>query len=154
MSPARPNPYRMSERTIKVLTGVLITILVVAPIAGFIYGATLGSDYQPWQNAIALGLIAGGIGIPILAGAVLGGEAIMRGGGLVGFLFAAGLIGGPTGQVFGIVWLAVAGYVALALGVIGFFVIGFRKKVPIWIGPRGAKLQSWNDPSDPNTTNT
>jgi len=144
----------MSERTIRTVTGILIAVLIVLPVAGFIYGATLGSDYEPWQNAIALGLIAGGIGVPIIAGAVLGGEAIIRGGGLVGLLFALGLLAGPTGQVFGITWLMLSGYAALALGVVGFFVIGFRKKVPMWIGLPWAKVRSWNDPTDPNTTNT
>lgn len=142
----RANTYRYSDRFIRAWTIVLCIAIVVLPISGIIYGATLGSDYQEWQGWLAGGLMLGGVAVPLLIGAVLGGEAIRRGGGVVGALFAAGLVGGPTGSGFGILWLAVAGYVALALGVIGFFVIGFAAKVPIWIGSREAPIASWNDP--------
>ncbi len=142
------NPYRFSKGFIRRMTVVLATAIVVLPAAGIVYGLTLGSDYEAWQGAIATGLMAGGFAVPLIAAAVLGGEAIRRGGGLVGFLFAAGLIAGPTGSVVGIRWLEIAGYVALGLGVVGFFVIGFASKVPMWIGSRDAKVVSWNDPDD------
>lgn len=151
---AKGNPYQFSSTFIRRMTVVLCIAIVVLPIAGFIYGATLGSDYEEWQSAIALTLIVGGFGLPLLAAAVLGGEAIRRGGGFVGLLFTLGLIGGPTGSTFGIGWLAVAGYIALGLSVILFFVIGFASKVPMWIGSRDSKTMSWNDPENPNTTNT
>lgn len=148
------NPYRFSRGFIRRMTVILVMAIVVLPSAGIIYGLTLDSDYEPWQGNIATGLLAGGFAVPLIAAAVLGGEAIRRWGGLVGFLFAAGLIAGPTGQVFGIRWLAIAGYVALGLGVVGFFVIGFASKVPMWIGTPGVKVASWNDPADPDTRNT
>jgi hypothetical protein len=145
------NPYRFSPQFIRRMTVILCIAIVVIPGAGIAYGLTLGSDYEPWQGAIATGLLIGGFGVPLLAAAVLGGEAIRRGGGFVGFLFAAGLIGGPTGSTLGIPWLAIAGYVALGVSVVLFFVIGFASKVPMWIGTPRAKMVSWNDPDDPNT---
>ena len=148
------NPYRFSKTFIRRMTVILGIAIVVLPAAGFIYGATLGPGYEQWQSNIALGLTAGGFGLPLVAASVLGGEAIRRGGGFVGFLFAAGLIAGPSGTVFGISWLAVVGYLALGLGVVLFFVIGFLSKVPMWIGTPGAKAMSWNDPDDPDTINT
>ena len=152
--PSRGNPYRFSPGFIRRMTIVLCVAIVVVPSAGFVYGATLGSDYAEWQSNLALGLIAVGFAGPLIAAAVLGGEAIRRGGGFVGFLFAAGLIGGPTGSVFHIGWLAIAGYIALGLGCVLFFVIGFAAKVPMWIGTPGTRIVSWNDPDDPNTTRT
>lgn len=128
---------------------MLSVAIVVLPAAGIIYGVSLGSDYQTWQGWLAGGLLLGGIAVPLLIAAVLGGEAIRRGGGIVGALFAAGLVGGPTGSGFDIPWLTIAGYSALALGVIGFFVIGFAAKVPIWIGSRQDPIASWNDPEHP-----
>lgn len=142
--PASPHRFRYSDRFIRVWTIVLCTLIVVLPLSGMIYGATLGSDYEAWQGWLAGGLIIGGVAIPLLIGAVLGGEAIRRGGGIVGVLFTLGLIGGPTGSVLGIIWLTVAGFSALALGVIGFFVIGFAAKVPMWIGSRENPIASWN----------
>ena len=136
------------------MTVILCIAIVVLPGIGIAYGITLDGGYQPWQGAIATGLTIGGFAIPLIAAAVLGGEAIRRGGGFVGFLFAAGLIAGPTGLVLGIPWIAIAGFVALAAGCILFFVIGFAAKVPMWIGTPGSKVVSWNDPDDPNTTRT
>ena len=150
----RPNPFRFSPTFIRRITVILCITIVALPAAGFIYGATLGTDYAEWQSNLALALIIGGFVVPLVGASVLGGEAIRRGGGFVGLLFAAGLIAGPTGSVVGIQWLAVVGYVALGLGVILFFVIGFLSKVPMWIGTPGAKVMSWNDPDDPNTTIT
>ncbi len=150
----RPNPYRFSPMFIRAMTIILSIAIVVLPAVGIIYGATLGSDYAEWQSVLAFALIIGGFAVPLIAASVLGGEAIRRGGGFVGFLFAAGLIGGPTGSVLGIPWLAVVGYIALGLGVVLFFVIGFASKVPIWIGSRDSKTMSWNDPDNPDTTNT
>lgn len=48
----------------------------------------------------------------------------------------------------------IAGYIALGIACVLFFVIGFASKVPMWIGTPGTKVVSWNDPDDPNTTNT
>lgn len=152
--PARVNPYRFSPAFIRRMTVALCIAIVVVPSAGIVYGLTLGSDYEPWQGAIATGLLIGGFVVPLVTAAVLGGEAIRRGGGFVGFLFAAGLIAGPPGSVLDIPWLAVVGYVALGLGVALFFVIGFMSKVPMWIGTPGSKIASWNDPDDPDTTRT
>ena len=148
------NPYRFSPRFIRWVTAALCITIVVVPSVGIVYGVSLGSDYEPWQGNIATGLTIGGFVAPLLAASVLGGEAIRRGGGFVGFLFAAGLIAGPTGSVIGIPWLAISGYIVLGVGCILFFVSGFAAKVPMWIGTPGAKIMSWNDPDDPNTTTT
>ena len=155
--PPKPRPtgkFRFSDRFISRMTVILCIAIVVLPGIGIAYGITLDGGYEPWQGAIATGLTIGGFAVPLIAAAVLGGEAIRRGGGFVGFLFAAGLIAGPTGLVLGIPWIAIAGFVALAAGCILFFVIGFAAKVPMWIGTPGSKVVSWNDPDDPNTTRT
>ena len=90
----------------------------------------------------------GSVVLSLLTAAFLGGQAIARGGGFVGVLFTIGLIGGPTGQVFEIRPLMIAGYSALVLGIILFWFVGYRAKVPMWIGLPWAKLKSWNDPGD------
>jgi hypothetical protein len=109
---------------------ILCIALVVLPAAGFIYAATLGPDYDPGQGYLALGLCVAGFVVPLVLGAALAGEAIRRGGGLVGFLFAAGLIGAPTASLLGIQWLAAACLLALVASVVLFFVIRSRSTVP------------------------
>ncbi|MGV8896203.1 MAG: hypothetical protein ACOH10_09280 [Rhodoglobus sp.] len=144
--PAPAYRYRLSARTIRNWTTVLTAAVFVLPAAGLIYGSTLDSAAEPWQELLAQGLLYGGIAVPILIAAVLGGEAIHRGGGFVGALFTAGLIGGSLGVGYGIQWLALSGFVAVVLGVIGFFAIGFKAKVPMWIGSRKNPRFHWNMP--------
>jgi hypothetical protein len=75
-----------------------------------------------------------GIVGPLLAAAVLGGESIRRGGGFIGVLVTAGLVAGASGDGFGIPWLMWSGGIALGLGIVGFWVIGWIAKVPMYIG--------------------
>ncbi len=144
--PAPAHPYRLSARTIRNWTVVLTAAVFVLPVTGLIYGSTLDSSAEPWQELLAQGLLYGGIVGPLLIAAVLGGEAIWPGGGFIGALFVAGLIGGPLGFGYGIPWLGVAGLVAAVLGVIGFFAIGFAAKVPMWIGSKKNPRYHWNMP--------
>jgi len=92
------NPYRFSPIFIRRMTAILCIAIVVIPSAGIIYGLTLGSDYEPWQGAIATGLLIGGFVVPLLAASVLGGEAIRRGAGSSGSCSPRGSSPGPRGR--------------------------------------------------------
>jgi hypothetical protein len=142
------NPYRFSRRFIAVATGVLIALMFVLPVVGIALGYALGDE----EGDLTIVLAIAGFGLPLVAAAVLGGESIRRGAGVVGLLLAAGLIAGPIGVVAGIRWLIVIGVVLVVAGGVLFWVIGFKAKVPMWIGLPGAKVRSWNDPSDPGGT--
>ncbi|MDJ0336016.1 hypothetical protein QMG83_12345 [Salinibacterium sp. G-O1] len=144
--PAPAYRYRFSARTIRNWTKVLTAAVFIVPVAGLIYGSTLDSSPEPWQELLVQGLLYGGIVVPLLIAAVLGGEAIWPGGGFIGALFVAGLIGGSLGVGNGIQWLAITGFVAAVLGVGGFFAIGFAAKVPMWIGSRKTSRFRWNLP--------
>jgi hypothetical protein len=87
-------------------------------------------------------LILGGIVLPLLIAAVLGGEAIRAGGGVVGFFFIAGLFTIIAGEnelgqeMIGPVWAPWAlwgGGALMVLGGAGFWIIGWIAKVPMWI---------------------
>lgn len=82
--PPRGNPYRFSRGFIRRMTVALCITIVALPAAGFIYGATLGSDYEQWQSNLALALIIGGFVLPLLVAAVLGGRRSGAGAGSSG----------------------------------------------------------------------
>ena len=73
---------------------------------------------------------------------MLGGEAIRAGGGVIGFLLGIGVVSSAIaatdlGRDFlGPVWAPVAlfgGIGCVVLGVIGFWVIGWIARVPMWL---------------------
>jgi hypothetical protein len=117
---------------------VLCTIVIVAPLTGLILLATTDSpDPQPW----GLVLLIAGLGGPLLAGAVLGGNAIRRGEGWIGLGFFLGFVGVSVDPALGPLWfgpvagiaIVVAGVLLLLLSGIGFWIIGWKVKVPMWL---------------------
>jgi hypothetical protein len=130
------NGFRYSDRFIRIWTIVLIAVLVVFPVVGVIL---LASSDSPDPQPVGLTLVITGIAGPILVGAILGGNAILKGGGWIGVVFTLGFAGVVAGPVmasllspFGVP-ITVAGGILLALGGVGFWVIGFKAKVPMWI---------------------
>jgi hypothetical protein len=130
------NAYRYTDRFIRTWTIVLVGVLIVFPVVGIIL---LASSDSPDPQPVGLALLIVGVAGPILTGAVLGGNAIARGGGWVGLAFTLGFAGLVAGMVGSgsdpALWtpIAIAGGVVLALSCVGFFVIGYRSGVPMWL---------------------
>ena len=143
MTAPNPRGFRFSERFINRWTRILIIAMIGLPLIGIALGISSDGDWAPdWLGTFALVFTIVGFVGPILAAAIMGGESITRGGGVVGALFTYGLIGGPTGQSLGIGWLAWTGYIALAVSVIGFWVIGWRAGVDMYVGLPGARIKT------------
>ncbi|MCB5282520.1 hypothetical protein QK292_15090 [Arthrobacter sp. AL08] len=143
---SRPNgKFRFSDRFLKVVTTALITVMLVSIAAGFILGPL--SDNVDGRAGdvlgnVAVALIIGGLVLPLLLAAVLGGEAIRAGAGFVGFFLIAGMLAAAVGtteagqELLGPVWgpWAVWGGGALmVLAVGGFWIVGWIARVPMWI---------------------
>ncbi|MET4096597.1 hypothetical protein ABIB51_003551 [Arthrobacter sp. UYCu712] len=105
--------YRFSDRFIKTTTPVLITVMLVSIAAGFIIGPL--SDNVAGESGDVLGLVAaaliiGGLALPLLLAAVLGGEAIRAGAGIIGFFPIVGMFAAAAGnselgqEMLGPVW--------------------------------------------------
>ncbi|TFV95384.1 hypothetical protein [Orlajensenia leifsoniae] len=141
----RTGSYRFTPRfisvTTRVLMGVLLGMVALGFILGFISDGVAGEAGET-LGTIALGLILGGFLLPLLVAAVLGGEAIMAGGGIIGFLLIVGLVMTAAGSTeigrdfVGDEWmpgLFSGGIILSVLAVAGFWVIGWIMKVPMWI---------------------
>lgn len=116
---------RLSRRFIRRSIVLLCIAIVVLPLTGFFWAATV-PGYDPGQAYLALGLGVVGFVVPLILGVALAAEAARRGAGLIGLLFATGLVGAPTASLLGIPWLAVLCVIALVLSVVLFFVIRSR----------------------------
>jgi hypothetical protein len=139
------NPYRFSRRFIRVITTVLVGVLLLGLVLGVVLGIVsdgLEGDAGETMSTVALGIVIAAFGIPLLVGAVLGGEAIARGAGVVGFLLVVGIASTAAASVadiaegLGPAWqpaLFWGGIALMALAVIGFWIIGFVAKVPMWL---------------------
>ncbi|MRK00543.1 hypothetical protein GEV27_03310 [Aeromicrobium sp. S22] len=139
MTARHPNGFRFSDEFINRWTRLLVIALFVITGAGIALGVASDADGAPgWLGAAAAVVLVLGIAGPIIASAVLGGEAIRRGGGVIGALFAVGLLAGASGAALEIPWLMWGGGIVLALGIVGFWVIGWIAKVPMYIGLPGA----------------
>ena len=128
--PTPGNPYRYSARFIRVWTRILCTILIVFPIAGIFL---LTSSNSPDPQPVGMFLLVAGLVVPLLVGAVLGGNAIRRGGGWVGLLFFLGFAGAAAGLILANVGIMVAGFVVLVISGVGFWIIGAKSGVPMWL---------------------
>ena len=143
MTAPDPRGFRYSEAFINRWTRLLIVAMIGLPLIGIALGVSSDGDWAPnWLSTFALVFTVVGFVGPILVAAVLGGESITRGGGVVGALFTYGLIGGPTGQVLEIGWLMWTGYAALVAATIGFWVIGWRAGVDMYVGRPGARIKT------------
>lgn len=137
--------FRFSDRFIKTATTVLITVMLVSIAAGFIIGPL--SDNVAGEAGDALGLTAGaliigGLVVPLLLGAVLGGEAIRAGAGFIGFFLIVGMFAVVAGstelgqEMLGPVWTPRAFWGGSALMVVAgasFWIVGWFARVPMWL---------------------
>ena len=92
-------------------------------------------------------IMASGVVVPLLIAAALGGESPHRGESVVGILLAAGLLGTGVSAVVDIPWVTPWSIVAMIVSVVGFFVLGFIRRVPMWIGigPSGPHTDEISD---------
>lgn len=140
--------FRFSDRFIKTATTVLISFMLVSIAAGFIMGPL--SDNVDGEAGDALGiaagaLIIGGLVIPLLLAAVLGGEAIRAGGGFIGVFLIVGMLAAVAGgtelgqEMLGRTWTPWAlwgGIALMALATASFWIVGWIARVPMWLqGP-------------------
>lgn len=132
--------FRFSDSFTRSATRRLIGIMV----GGLVVGLALGiaSDEVPYDMRETLVTAAtivsiAAIAVPLLAGALFGGFALHPHGWIPGLLFPLGLIlvGAPAFGWPGVPeWAPIAGALSIVLGVLLFFVLGFIRGVPIWIG--------------------
>ena len=167
-APARrpDGTFRFSDRFIKTTTTVLITVMLVSITAGFIIGPL--SDDVAGEAGDALGmaagaLVIGGLVLPLLLAAVLGGEAIRAGAGFIGFFLIVGLLAAATGgselgqDMLGPIWTPWAFWGGIALMVLAtgsFWIVGWIARVPMWLqapflgSPRVVVRGSSDNPAD------
>ena len=123
----------MSERTINRWTRVLIYAMV----GGFAVGGVIAlvgvlvhnDDLPP----VGLGLAILWALLVLVVAAFLGGQALGRFGGLVGLALIAGIVLGLAGGLIA-PWVQWAGIALAILAGVGFFLMGIRRRVPIWFG--------------------
>lgn len=123
----------MSPRTIRRWTRALIWTMVAGIGIGALIalvGVLVGDDTLP---DLGLGVGALAVLLTLLIAAYVGGQTLARFGGLVGLALIAGIVLGLTGDSIApwVMWLGIA---LAVLAVAGFFVMGLRRRVPIWIG--------------------
>lgn len=137
--------FRFSDRFIQMATTILMTFMLVSVAAGFIIGPM--SDNVPGEAGDALGntagaLVIGGLVVPLLLAAVLGGEAIRAGAGIIGFFLIVGMLAAVAGstelgqEMLGRAWTPWAfwgGSALMVLAVAGFWIVGWIARVPMWI---------------------
>ena len=75
-----------------------------------------------------------GVVLPLLAAAALGGESLHWGRSVVGVLLAAGRKGRGVGAVVDVPRVAPRSIPAMIGGVLGFFVLGLIRRMPMWVG--------------------
>jgi hypothetical protein len=143
---ARPNgTFRFSDRFITRTSTALVVFMFVFIGAGLIIGpigVNIGGDAEETLVILAVWLLGIGTVLPLLLSGILGGEAIVAGGGLIGFFLIVGLfafVAGGTDQgleLLGPVWAPWAFGGGLALMVLagaGFWIIGWIARVPMWL---------------------
>jgi hypothetical protein len=136
--------YRFSNRFISVVTALILLVMGVTVVGGFVLGTFSDSieGMEP-EDVVDLSgvIIVAGFLVPLLIAAILGGEAIRRGGGLVGFglILGVGLFTAlPTLDMFEflgawripLIWIG-AGLIVVS-GV-GFWLLGRAAGVPMWL---------------------
>ncbi|WP_354566681.1 hypothetical protein [Glaciihabitans sp. UYNi722] len=128
-----PTGYRYSMVFINRMTGVLIIVMLACIGGAFAVGAIGGDDAPAWVEPLAIGVLIGGIGLPLLIAAWLGGSSLHRYGGWAGALLIVGMALGVTGQLMEIwTWFWIGAGID-ALCVLVFFYLGFLAKVPMWL---------------------
>jgi hypothetical protein len=130
-----PSGYRMSDRFITVVSTVLsITMLVLVGL-GFLLGLVFDNSAD-WVAPTAISLILGGIGLPLLVAAWLGGQALHRFGGPVGALLIVGFAGIVLGTTNHLLAIGLIGGGVVAVSIVLFWVMGRKAGVRMFLGPR------------------
>ena len=145
------NGFRFSDAFIQRWTTILCSAIVVLPMVGIGLGFWSDHDSAPdGMSTIAVAVMCGGLVVPLLGAAVLGGEAITRGGGLIGAMLTYGLVAGSAGYALDVGWAFWTGLLAVAVAVPGFWIIGWIAKVPMYLGLPWAhgRVVRREDPSD------
>lgn len=158
--------FRFSDRFIKMVTTVLVTVMLVSITAGFIIGPlsdNVAGESGDVLGTVAAALIIGGLAFPLLMAAVLGGEAIRAGAGFIGLFLIVGMFSTAAGstelgqEMLGRVWTPWAfwgGIALMVLAVAGFWIVGWIARVPMWLqapfvgSPRVIVRGSSENPSD------
>ena len=138
--------YRMSDRTIRkgtIILGVSMVALFVTGLVMTIVGYNIAMDIPGAHFEESPIFIAGivvmisAFVVPILTAAVLGAEALHRGGWPVGVVLTAGGAAVVYGRVNESGVIEFWGWVATVVAGVGFFVLGFIRRVPMGIGAPG-----------------
>jgi hypothetical protein len=132
------NGFRYGDAFIQRWTTILCSAIVVLPMVGIGLGFWSDHDSAPdGMPTIAVVVMCAGFVIPLLAAAVLGGEAIARGGGLIGAMLTYGLLAGSAGHTLDIGWAFWTGLLAVALAVPGSGSSAGSRRFPCTSGCRG-----------------
>jgi MFS family permease len=123
----------MSDQTIQRWTRWLTRPLLVASAIGIIITVVGLVQHDDTVMAFGVSFVVLGILVALVIGAFLGGQTLARFGGLVGLALVAGIVLGLAGGLIAwwVTWLGVALFV---LAIIGFFIMGFRRRVAMSIG--------------------
>jgi hypothetical protein len=125
--------YRLSQRTIRIWTRVLVAAIFVGLAAAIVVFVIAGILESEFLSIVAASILGAAILLPLLLGAYLGGESLARFGGLVGLVLVAGMVLGATGMVTK-AWFGWLGLGLVLLATVGFWVLGFHRRVPMSIG--------------------
>lgn len=136
------NKYRLSDKTLKTWNRIIFSIMGVG-LAGF--AVLIGISAVKYSEAsidevpviiINLFWVFGFIsfGIPLILGAIVGGLAIHRYAWIPLLLAMLGLLAEGVSRLDGYGFLALWGWIAIGVGVVGTFLIAiFRTQVDIWL---------------------
>jgi len=133
----------MSEQTIRRWTRWLTRPLLVWCAIGIVVSIVGLIQHDDTVMALGAGFVVLGIFFALVVAAFLGGQTLARFGGLVGLALVAGIVLGVAGGLVAW-WVTLLGVALFVLAVIGFFIMGVRRRVPMWIGgfpvgPAGSK---------------
>ena len=136
--PSNPKPfkYRLSDKTIRLWTKILITVMIVGIVGGFAFSAIAISILgdEEWINTVTLLIMVGvGVAVPLVVSAILGGIAIHRFGFIGTALLAVSMIVFGFGAATGDSVLAIVGAVGIIAGGLLTWLFGYLGKVPMWL---------------------
>ncbi|NYE94060.1 putative membrane protein [Psychromicrobium silvestre] len=131
----RREGYRFTLIFIQRWTKILTIALCVGVAIGLLLGLLSDVKGTPrWLGDAGFVVILSSIGLPLLGAAILGGESIFRGGGLVGAGLILGFAGVVIGRTLQIDWMPWAGGILIVLSILGFWIMGWVAKVPMFFG--------------------
>ena len=139
MTPRHDNGFRFRETFIKRWTRVLTwSLVIVFGGGGVLFGIGEAGWLPEWVAGVGALMMLPGLVIPLLIAAILGGESIARGGGIVGIMLIYGIGATVYGKSEHVGWAFSTGLSSLVLSVAGFWVMGWFAGVPMYIGTSNA----------------